>query len=66
MLWYQYNPYIKLLYRERQSLDCDDLILDTFQTRQIAGQAPKVLQLALAAIQKCLTQLHEDLGPDTK
>ncbi len=24
------------------------------------------LQLALAAIQKCLTLLHDDLGPDTK
>ncbi len=24
------------------------------------------LELALAAIQKCLTLLHDDLGPDTK
>ena len=40
-------------------------------SHEIAGQASKKylnveLKLALAAIQKYLTLLHDDLGPDTK
>ena len=37
---------------------------------EIAGQASKVLnvelELALAALQKCINLLHDDLGPDNK
>ena len=39
-------------------------------SHEIAGQASKCLnvelELALAAIQKYLNLLHDDLGPDTK
>ncbi len=39
-------------------------------SHEIGGQASRVLELelelALAAIQKCLNILHDDLVPDTK
>ncbi len=58
-----------------------DLIWDTCQTRLGLGNVEELLwdscsslkkcfnvelELALAAIQKFLTLLHDDLGPDTK